>query len=353
MAEDKYDKTEQATPRKLSQAREKGQVAKSKDVTSVAILLGALGIFYFFNGYIIDNLKDVTGSLFSEAGSMQITVDGSQDLFLRVMKGIGVIMLPFLLLPLVGLLANIMQIGFIFSFDPITPKLEKINPIEGAKKIFSLNSAMEMAKNIAKMALVGYVAVSVLRGEIENFGQLADSDTLTIISYLGKVAFSVLMKTSWVLILISIIDFVWQRYEREKNLKMSKHEIKEEFKDTEGQPLVKQRIRTMQRQMAQNRMMAEVPEAAVVVTNPDHIAVALKYDQGEMNAPIVVAKGAGHIAQRIKELARENNVPIVENKPLARNMWKIVEIGQEVPTALYQAIAEVLSYVFRLKARRS
>ncbi len=349
MAEDKFDKTEQATPRKLEQAREKGQVAKSKDATSVAMLLASIGIFYFFSDNIIENINALVRGLFAESGSIELTVANTQGLFLKIVKGIFYIMMPFLILPLIGLVANFLQIGFIFSTEPITPKLSKVNPLSGLKRLFGASSAMEFAKTLAKMVIIGLVAFNVLKGEVQNFGQLADTETLTMLSYLGSVSFKVLVKSAWVLVIIALIDFIFQKWERGRNMRMSKHEIKEEYKDTEGQPLVKARIRALQRSLAKQRMMQEVPDATVVITNPTHFAVALKYEQGTMTAPVVVAKGAGIVAKKIKELAKENGVPLVENKPLARTLWKLVDVGSEVPETLYQAIAEVLAYVFRLK----
>ncbi len=349
MAEDKFDKTEQATPRKLEQSREKGEVAKSKDATSVVMLLGSIGIFYFFSDNIIENISSLVRDLFAESATVELTVANAQGLLLKISKGILYIMMPFLLLPLIGLVANFLQIGFIFSLTPITPKLSKVNPLSGLKRLFGAAAGMEFLKSLAKMVIVGFVAFSVLKDEVQNFGELADTETMTMFMYLGTISFKVLVRSAWVLVVIALIDFIFQKWEKNRNMKMSKHEIKEEYKDTEGQPLVKARIRSLQRSLAKQRMMQEVPEATVVITNPTHFSVALKYEQGTMSAPVVVAKGAGVAAKKIREIAKENGVPLVENKPLARALWKLVEVGSEVPENLYQAIAEVLAYVFKLK----
>ena len=349
MGEDKFDKTEEATPRKLEQSREKGEVAKSKDATSVAMLIAAIGIFYFFSDNIIENINMLVRDLFSESASVELTVANAQGLLLKISKGIFHIMMPFLLLPLIGMIANFLQIGFIFSAQPIMPKLSKVNPLSGLKRLFGASAAMEFAKTLAKMVIVGLVAFNVLKDEVSNFAQLADTETMTLFTYLGTVSFKVLVKSAWVLIIIALIDFIFQKWERSRNLKMSKHEIKEEYKNSEGQPLVKARIRSLQRSLAKQRMMQEVPDATVVITNPTHYAVALKYEQGTMSAPVVVAKGAGVVAKKIREIAKESGVPMVENKPLARALWKLVEVGSEVPADLYQAIAEILAYVFKLK----
>jgi flagellar biosynthetic protein FlhB len=352
MAEDRFDRTERATPRRREEARQKGQVARSKEVSSVAVLLAAIGVFYFMGGDIASRMGAVVGSFFVESATFQLTAESAGAILERSLKGMFLIMLPFLLFPAVGLLSNVAQIGLLFTTEPITPKFSKLDPIEGFKRIFSPTAANEFVKSIVKMIIIGFVAYVSLRDEMMHLGSLVDTDTTTIFAYLGATSFDLLTDTAWVLVVIAILDYAFQRWEYERNLMMSKHEIKEEHKDTEGQPLVKSRIRMLQRQMARQRMMQKVPEATVVVTNPTHLAIALKYEQGKTSAPIVVAKGAGEIAKRIKAVAAEHGVPVVENKPLARAMWKAVEIGMEIPAALYQGVAEVLAYVMRLRRKR-
>ncbi len=352
MAEDKFENTEQATPRKLDESRDKGQVAKSKEVTSAAIILGSIAIFYFFGEGVLGNLMEVTRGFFVQSGSVELTPVSTQAILMSACYGLLLVMFPFFILPFVGLAANILQIGFIFSVDPITPKFSKINPIEGAKKFISPSMGAELVKSLLKFGVMGYMAYSVISAEVTNLGQLAGAETNSIIAFLGRASFNLLLKTVWVIVVIAIIDYAFQRWEWARNLKMSKHEVKEEFKDTEGQPLVKSRIKSLQRQLAMQRMMHEVPEATVVVTNPTHYAIAIKYEQGKMDVPVVVAKGAGVVAEKIRETAIANNVPLVENKPLARTLWRAVEIGAEVPQDLYQAIAEILAFVYKLKDKK-
>jgi flagellar biosynthetic protein FlhB len=350
LAEDKFENTEQATPRKLDEAREKGQVAKSKEIPSAAIILATIVVFYFFGVSILGNLLELSRGFFIDSATMEITASSVATILKRSAFGVFLVMMPFMILPIVGLAANIMHIGFIFSAEPLVPKFSKVNPWEGLKRLFSPSTGVELIKNLLKLIVMGYLVYTVLNGEVRNFGQLAVAETNSMLVYLARTSLSILIKTSFVIVIIAVLDFAFQRWEWARNLKMSKHEVKEEFKDTEGQPLVKARIKTLQRQIAMQRMMHEVPEATVVVTNPKRYAIAIKYVQGEMEVPVVVAKGAGIIAQNIRELAKENGVPLVENKPLARTLWKLVEIGSEVPHTLFQAIAEVLAFVYKLKA---
>jgi flagellar biosynthetic protein FlhB len=203
-----------------------------------------------------------------------------------------------------------------------------------------------------KLFIVSYVAYVTVKGEIDGLPSLMDRSIGDITVYMGEISFKIILRTSWVLLVLAVLDYVYQRWEYEKGLKMSRQEIKDEFRQTEGDPLIKARIKRIQREMARKRMMAKVPKADVVITNPDHIAVALEYNQLKMSAPVVIAKGAGFIAERIRELARQNNVPVIENKPLAQVLYKMVKVEQVIPENLYRAVAEVLAYVYGLKERR-
>jgi flagellar biosynthetic protein FlhB len=203
-----------------------------------------------------------------------------------------------------------------------------------------------------KLSIVSYVAYVTVKGEIDGLPSLMDRSIGDITAYMGEISFKIILRTSWVLVVLAILDYVYQRWEFEKGLKMSRQEIKDEFRQTEGDPLIKARIKRIQREMARKRMMAKVPKADVVITNPDHIAIAIEYDQSKMFAPIVVAKGAGFLAERIRELARQNNVPVIENKPLAQVLYKMVKVEEVIPENLYKAVAEVLAYVYGLKDKR-
>ena len=251
----------------------------------------------------------------------------------------------------IAILSNLMQVGFILSWEPLIPKFSKVNPIKGLGKLFSKQSLMELVKSCAKLAIVGVIAYWTVRGEMERFLTLGGLEVSGIALYILKVVLKIFLRVCVVMIFLAALDFAFQKWQFEEQLKMTKQEVKEEFKRSEGDPLIKSRIRRVQQEVARRRMMQEVPKADVVVTNPLHIALAVRYDSAAMNAPHVVAKGAEAIAERIKALAREHNIPIVENKELAQNLYKIVEIGDEIPSDFYQTVAEVLAYVYRIKGK--
>jgi len=249
----------------------------------------------------------------------------------------------------IALLANYLQVGFVLSSESVQPKLSKIDPIKGFQKLFSIRSLVELAKNMFKISIVGFVVYVTIRGEIENFIPLMYQSVWGILIYIARVAFKIVLMVCLALIILAALDYIYQKWEFEKNLKMTKQEVKDESKQTEGDPLVKARIKRLQRDMARKRMMASVPEADVVITNPTHLAVALRYDQADMFAPKVVAKGTGFIAENIKDIARKNNVTIVNNKPLARVLYKSVDVDEMIPANLYKAVAEVLAFVYSRK----
>ncbi|MFH1488713.1 MAG: EscU/YscU/HrcU family type III secretion system export apparatus switch protein, partial [Pseudomonadota bacterium] len=243
-----------------------------------------------------------------------------------------------------------LQTGFIWSVEPLAPKASKIDPIQGAKRTFSKRSLVELVKSIAKIVIVGWAAVSTLKNDFSQLIPLIYQEDIQILSFLGRISFNVAVRCCWVIAIMAILDYLYQKWEYEQKLKMSKQEVKDEYKQTEGDPMIKSRIRSIQREMARRRMMEEVPKADVVITNPVHLAIAIRYEPGRMTAPVIVAKGAERIAQRIKALAKENNVPIVEDRPLAQNLYKM-ELGGEIPSHFYQAIAEILAYVYGLKRK--
>lgn len=348
--EDKEQRTERATPRRRQEAREKGQVARSAEVGSTIILTSGLAVFYFFGMGMFQSLKDVMAKAISIVGSTVLTEETIVPIFKNTIMDVSYILLPILILPAAGLAANVMQVGLLFTLKPLAPNLSKINPLAGFKRIVSERMLAELIKGIFKMIVVGYISYLVIKAEFIRFAPLIDMSISGIIFYLSSTAAKIFILSLVVLIIIAVLDYAFNRWEMEKGLRMTKEEVKEEIKETEGNPLLKSRIRSLQREMARKRMMQEVPKATVVVTNPTHLAVAIRYEHGKMRAPLVVAKGAGIIAEKIREIAREHNVPIVENKPLAQLIWKAVEIGREIPASLYKAVAEILAYVYRLKA---
>ncbi len=351
MAEESFqERTEPATPKRREEARRKGQVGKSREVSSLAILVSGILFFFFGGGWLLKNLTSFMIATFSglsfaplQDTNVVVRLKESAEFFMKVV-------LPFMsVLGSVAILANLVQTGLIWSVEPLAPKASKINPIEGAKRIISKRSLVELAKSIAKILIVGWAAFSVLKGELNHLIQLGYYDKWQIMAYMGETSLRVAARSCYVIALLALLDFIYQRWEYEQSLKMTKQEVKEEFKQTEGDPLVKSRIRSLQREMARRRMMEEVKQADVVITNPVHLAVALHYEAQEMTAPKVVAKGAEKIAEKIKETAKAHNVPIVEDRTLAQNLYKSVDIGQEIPSQFYHAVAEILAYVYGLK----
>lgn len=356
MSENKdQEKTEPATPKRIEEARRKGQVAKSMEVSSVLILLTSLGVFSFAGSWMFWSLSDFMRGILQNSGSMHLNdIDTITTTLALIFKKVFIILMPLMLSILIaGVLANVAQIGFMMTGEPLIPKLSKLNPISGMKKFISLSSLVELSKSLIKIIVIGGVAALVIRGELENIPNLLQLDVREILSFIGKVSFKICFYTCLVLIILAALDYFFQRWKHEEDLKMTKQEVRDESKQSEGDPKVKARIRTIQREMSRRRMMEAVPEATVIITNPTSLAIALKYDTKEMIAPKVIAKGAGYLAARIKEIAKENDIPIVEQKPLAQTLFKAAEIGESIPAELYRAVAEILAYVYRLKGMKS
>jgi flagellar biosynthetic protein FlhB len=343
------EKTEEATPHRKQEARKKGQVARSSDLNGAVVIMAMILFLYFTRGYFYDNLMGFIQHIFSE--ELLVPFNDSQllRLYKLILNSYLKIMLPVFAIAVVcGLLANFLQIGFLFSPEAIKPKASNINPIEGFKKMFSKKALVEMCKALFKIVIVGLVVFNIIKSKFENLFFLPDMDINAIVAYLGKLIFQIALGAGLIFIIIAVLDLCFQKWEFKQNLKMSKYEVKQEMKQTEGDPQIKSKLKEKQRQLAMGRMMESVPEATVVVTNPTHFAVALKYEDG-MEAPEVLAKGADYIAKKIKEKAEENNIPIVENKNIARMLYKNVEIGEHIPVELYQAVAEILAALYNMK----
>jgi len=355
MAEESFqDKTEQATPKKREDARKKGQVAKSKEVSSIAILAAGTVYLVFNAGQLASKLGENIKQTFTSipriaSGDLGLEVYTSQTI-----QNFLVMILPMMvLLFVVALAANILQAGFIFSVEPLTPDPSKIDPIKGMGKLFSKRSMAELLKSIFKIIIVGWAAFSTLKSDYSLLIPLMYQDNIQILSMLGRISLKVITRACYVIFVLAVLDYIYQKWEFEHNLKMTKQEVKDENKQSEGDPLIKSRIRSIQREMARRRMMKEVPKADVIITNPTHYAIALSYKPGEkMAAPKILAKGADRIALKIKEIAAKHGIPMVENKPLAQNLYKL-EIGQEVPPKFYQAVAEILAYVYGLRKKKT
>jgi len=348
------EKTEPATPKRREDARKKGQTAISKEVSSVFILLSALGVLFFTGSWMFLSLSSFMRGIFQNIGSLRLQEDSINLFLVEVFRQFLSILTPLMTAVFIaGIAGNIIQVGFLFTGETLVPKLSKLNPVKGMKKFVSLKSLMELFKSLLKIMIVGGIAFLMVRGELENIPALMQTSVREIISFIGRVSFKICLYTCLVLIILAVLDYAFQRWQHEKSLKMTKQEVKDELKQREGDPAVKARIRRVQMEMARRRMMEAVPEATVVITNPTRLAVALKFDVKEMLAPCVVAKGAGFIAERIREIANLNNVPIVEHKHLAQTLFKAVEIGDLIPVELYRAVAEILAYVYRLKDMRN
>ncbi|MBI2919480.1 MAG: flagellar biosynthesis protein FlhB [Planctomycetes bacterium] len=352
MAEDVFeseDRTEPATPRKLEEARERGQVARSTDLNSALVLLAAMLAFHFFGRGYFDGMAQVARHVFGTLDEIDFTADSLTSRFGLLLWLLVRALGPFLAAVLaVALASNWVQVGFLFTGTPLTPTWSKIDPIQGFKRMFSMRALVRLAAGLLKLAVIAGVLWWTLSEQMPALLALPALSVPQIAAVIADCAFAVAIRAAIALTALGILDFAFQRFQYARDLRMSKQEVKEELKRLEGNPRVRERRRAIQRQLAMQRMMAAVPKAAVVVTNPTHLAVALAYDE-KMAAPKVVAKGADLVAERIREVAHEYDVPIIQKPPLAQALFKGCEVGQEVPPKLYEAVAEILAYVYSLK----
>ncbi len=344
------EKTEEPTPRRREEARKRGQVAKSREVAAVAVISAGLLSFLLASGFIFTQFSRCLVYFLSLPHRSLALPEAREALYVGTKFAVAAALPVTLLVVLGAFLSLFLQVGGVVAWEFLVPKTERINPIEGFKRLFSLPSLVELVKSIFKILVIGLVAYLVIRSDEDRVLLLINEGVEEIAHELFVLSRTLVAKTLLALAVLAILDFLFQRWETERHLRMTREELKEELKQTEGDPWVKARIRQIQRAMAQRRMMAEVPKADVIITNPQHLAVALKYELGEMPAPQVVAKGADFLAERIKEIAEEHRIPIVENPPLARALYQ-VEVGEYIPAELYQAVAEVLAYVYKLKGK--
>jgi flagellar biosynthetic protein FlhB len=354
MAEESFqEKTEQPSSKKISDARKKGQVVKSREIPSVLILLVSLAVFYLIGSSMFMNISEFMRYLFLNISRDEFQNASLYSYCLTIAIKFTKIVFPLMAAVFVaGILSHVVQFGFLFSSEALTPKLSKIDPLKGMKRIISLKALIELLKSLLKILVVGSIAYIILLNESENFMSLVEMSIENIFSFMGLISFKMSIYICAVLIVLAALDFIFQRWQHEKDLRMTKQEVKEENKQREGDPIVKSRIRQVQMEMAQRRMMDDVPKADVVITNPTRLAIAIKYDANKMIAPKVLAKGSGFIAQKIREIAIEKGIPLVEQKPLAQALYKTVEIGDIIPSNLYKAVAEILAYVYRLKKKK-
>ena len=344
------DKTEQATPKRLDEAKDKGNVAKSQDLNSVVVLFAGIFSITFSAREIISAFRDFTTNTIVNASGMLLTQDTVSFYTVQFLQFFVIIIGPILLaLMLAGLAVNYAQVGFMIAKKALSPKFDKINPAKGLKRMLSTRSLVELAKGVLKIGLVAFVGLSVIRKHVDEIWLLAFDTVPGTLDYLGIVLYDLTIKIGLLLLVIGVADYAYQKYDHTKNLKMTKQEVKEEAKQYEGNAEVKGKIRQAQRQASRARMMQVVPDATVVITNPTFIAIAIKYEPlSKSDAPRVLAKGKRKLAQKIKDIALANGIPIIENKPLARSLYDFAEPGSEIPGFFYEAIAEILAEVYRM-----
>lgn len=351
MAEAQEERTEEATQTRRDEFRRKGQVAQTRELSTAIVLLLAAGSIYGLAKVFIQQLFELFEESFGaglvaavrQGDMVKASVLASEKLCLLMFPALGVILF-------LSLGASIAQTGFLQVEDGLSPNFERLNPMEGLKKILSLKNFVEALKSAAKIILIGLIGYMVVKSELAQIPLLGQLSVAEIGAFLGHLAGKLFGFVGLAMLVLATADYFFQRWELEKRMMMTKQEVREENRSREGDPLIKARIRKIQREVANRRMMQKVPTADVIITNPTHIAVALKYD-AKLPAPQVIAKGADLVAEKIKALAKEHSIPIVENKPLARTIFKTIKIGQVIPRELYVAVAEVLSYVYKLKRK--
>ncbi|MCS7202886.1 MAG: flagellar biosynthesis protein FlhB [Thermodesulfovibrio sp.] len=351
MPEELQERTEQATPRRRERARQRGEVPRSRELTAT-VGTWMIFLYFVFSGsflYItLEHLKKTFYSIKDPDFISAALFSFIKEHIFFFFKLFG----PIAVLTVFGvLLIHFIQTGFLFTGAPLVPDLSRIDPIKGIKRYFSLNTVFETLKGVFKILALSLVIYLVIKRDIEILPLLVDMDVKNAVNFAFHKLFQLILFCLIMLTVFAGIDFAFQKWQYERNLRMTRQELKEEFKETEGSPLVRARIRSLQKEIARRRMMQEVPKADVVITNPLHIAVCLKYEPQNMSAPKVIAKGANIIAEKIKEIARHSGIPIYENKPLARALYRI-PIGQEIPETLYKAVAAVLATVYKLKGKR-
>ncbi len=350
---DTQEKTEEPTQKRREEAREEGQVANSQDLNSAFTLLISFLVLFFILSNMIREFMDLKARNFSVDIHMDFTIANIHTLFIEI----GIISLR-MLAPLmiavavIGVLVGVFQVGFLLTPKVIVPEISKLNPIEGAKNIFSKKTIVEFLKSLSKIGIIVYISYITIRDSFIDLGLLINMELGHAVELISGIAMNLVIRITLIIVLLGILDLFYQRWQHNEDLKMSKQEVKEERKQMEGDPQIKSQRKQKQREMAMSRMMQEVPDASVVITNPTHLAIALKFEMDSMEVPLVIAKGKDEVAQRIKEVARENEIAVIEDKPLARTLYKATDIGEEIPADLYQAVAEILAYVYQLEEGR-
>jgi flagellar biosynthesis protein FlhB len=346
------EKTEKATPTKRREARKKGQIAKSPEISSALTLLLAFGFFMIGGKAFVDGCFNIFRHSFQDYLLWDLSISSTQLLFNQLLWEAVKLVGPIFAVVLgAGLIANFAQVGFMFNPGSLKMNLGKLNPLQGLKNMFSLRSLVELIKSLLKLGITSFIVFSVIMKQKDELFTMGQKNILDNSRLIGSLIIQIGLSAAASLLVLAVADFLYQKYEYEKKLRMSKQEIKDEHKKSEGDPFIKGKRRSIQRQLAMNRMMQDVPKADVVITNPTHFAVAIRYDFETMDAPQVIAKGQDHIAIKIKEIAKQNKITTVENRPLARALFASVEIGEPIPEELFNAVGEILAYVYYQEGR--
>lgn len=346
------EKTEKPTSRKRRQAREEGQILQSKEINTVVILFSCFLGLKIFGEYMNAQLKLFMIDIFNEINNPEVFINPNNLMtnFLKITTFFAIVSLPILGIAFISaLIVNYFQVGFLFTTKTLKIKLSRLNPVEGFKKMFSKRALIELVKSILKVVLVGYFAITYVNSQMTRVIKYSNLEIVDSFTNFTSLIYGIILRILGVLLGLSFLDYFFQWREHEKNLMMSKQEVKEEYKQTEGDPFIKGKIKEKQRRLALSRMMQDIPKADVIITNPTHYAVAIKYEKDKFEAPYIVGKGVDLIAQNIKKVGEEYEIPIVENKPLARALYDTIEIGHMITEELYEAVAEVLAYVYSLK----
>lgn len=348
-------RTEKATDKKREDARKKGQVAHSKELNTAALIVGFSSISLAVGGFMLKHLMKCFISGFNFISL--VVNDPNQDLLLGALRS-GMLEFLIMSIPLwiclmiIAFIICYIQVRFKVTFEPMKFKFSKMNPLNGLKRIFSKDTIITLVISLAKVSLLGTIAVNIIKGKVDDFMGLYQMELMTILKTISMSVVELGFFVGGSFFIIAILDYVYQRYKHEESIKMTKQEVKEEYKNSEGDPQIKGKIKQKMRQASMQRMMQAIPEADVIITNPTHFAVALKYDEASGRAPIVVAKGVDYVAQKIKEKGKEAQVTIVENKPLARSLYYTVDLDREIPPELYGAVAEVLAFVYNVQKKK-
>ncbi len=356
---DAGDKTEPATTKKLNDARKEGQVAKSTEIVHSVMLISFFVVLRITVGFMAEKMMEGFPNFYNRISTLAVSkqVDTSLGAVNSLFQE-GIIELIVTLIPifavgfLIAFVGNVVQVKFVVSAKPLMPKFSKLNPVNGFKRMFSLQSLINLMKSVLLVAIIGFVSISTIRDNYGLLMNILDYSLPDAVIQIGTMVLDLAIKISAIYLAVGFVDLIYQKRKFAKDMRMSKQEVKEEYKQTEGDPQIKGQIRRRMREASQRRMMQQLPEADVVITNPTHLAVAIKYDANEQfSAPVVIAKGEDYLAQKIKEAAKEHGIEIVENKPLARALYYNVDIGSEIPQELYEAVAEVLVFVYKLKGK--